>query len=104
MRAFLTVEMFERPVIGESFGYVWSETVPLVFAECSLGFIGGGFGLAVPNINLDASTSPQEDLECKYRQIMNARLQVPEIEMQSLACSRKKAVRTFLYASVLDWL
>lgn len=58
VRAFLTVEMFEGPVVGESFGYVWSEPVALFFAGRSLDFVEGGFGLAVPNINLDASASP----------------------------------------------
>ena len=58
VRAFLTVEMFERPVVGESFGYVWSEPVSLVFAGRSLDFVEGRFGLAVPDINLNASASP----------------------------------------------
>ena len=58
VRAFLTVEMFEGPVVGKFFGHVWCEPVPLIFAGCSLDFIGGGFGFAVPDINLDASTSP----------------------------------------------
>ena len=69
--------MFEGPVVGESLGYVWSESVPLVFARRSFNFVRGGLGFAVPNINLDAPTSSQEDLECESRQILNAYLQVP---------------------------
>ena len=56
--------MFEGSVASEGFRYVWSESVSLFFARYALALVGGGFGFAVPNINLDASASTHEDLIC----------------------------------------
>lgn len=71
------MKMLEWSMVGDFFGHVWSESVPLFVTGYSLGLGGGRFWFAVPNIDFDASTSAYEDLASKSRQISYASTWIP---------------------------